>query len=467
MKISQSRFVSALLLGLMASGTQAQELVIRIDSVSLVGDYDPALGGLEIKEQRDSNGNVLNAIVTAFPKAGTNFTGWDTLNFLNRCDPAKTQCVIPRAVLKAATRQPRIYAKFAKSTAVLLLHGMNSDISTWGAVEADMIKLGFSGKCTSLSATEKPNQKRDADAVRCFRLGAASRDKILNVRTNVPQTWKNGDALTFSELGAEVTQTLQNIQAGYPGIGSFVLVGHSRGGLAARAAFVGNAPIISKVKGVVQIGTPNQGSVFGRIQQWLVSNPRPKGWGSCPTGDGVLSQYCATPGPNGQPSERDRDQAWQQATAAAAAGTDLGSPTIGYLAIGSSQLNSLNQYSLPSWVKTATVTSTGVPLGQVIGWDGRPWAGIDLLTPAWGLMTMATPWKLPDSTRNFVLSGFSLKSGQSGLSADSDGIVHIWSQLKLPASNPPTNYPVSKTHHVNETGNAAVINAIRSAISSM
>ncbi len=118
-------------------------------------------------------------------------------------------------------------------------------------------------------------------------------------------------------------------------------------------------------------------------------------------------------------------------------------------------------------VVSVTLSLTGVPLGQVIGWDGRPWAGIDLLTPAWGLMRMATPWKLPDSTRNFVLSGFSLKSGQSGLSTDGDGIVHIWSQLKLPASNPPTNYSVSKIHHVNETGNAAVINAIRSAISKM
>lgn len=313
-----------------------------------------------------------------------------------------------------------------------------------------------------VSTTLKPSAMGNEN-VRCFAWQAAEK-KAKNSRTNGDQMWKSGDALTFGELGAEVTQGLKDIQTAYPGIGSFVLVGHSRGGLAARASFAINDPIVQKVRGVVQVGTPNQGSVLGRLNQWMLTNPRPSKWGSCTTADGQ-PEHCTTPGLNGMASERDRYQTWWQADAAALTGTDVGSPTVGYLAIGSNELNKLNNYKLPAWVKPATVTSTGIPLGQVTGMDGKPWLGIDLITPKWGVMGQILPWKLPDATRRYALSGFSISSGQAGLSTDGDGIVHIQSQAKLLATNTVINYPVSKVHHADEPSNSMVVNAIMTALS--
>ncbi len=220
MKISQSRLVSALLLGLMASSVQAQELVIRIDSgPSLVGDYDPALGRIEIVQQGS------NMVVTAYLKPGADFKGWGTAGFVNRCSNTQQQCIIPVSVLKAATSQPRIKATFASGTAYLLLHGMNSNPGTW----YNLIINRFGG-CGIVEKGKTVAAQSLGGGQRCFALQAG-----------VANGWNNGDGMTYQQLGAEVTNVLGNIQTSYPGIGSFVLVAHSRGGLAARAAFASNA----------------------------------------------------------------------------------------------------------------------------------------------------------------------------------------------------------------------------------
>ena len=255
MKISLHRLIGVFSLGLLAQQVQAQELVIRIDSgPSLVGDYDPALGRIEIVQQGS------NMVVTAYLKPGADFKGWGTAGFVNRCSNTQQQCIIPVSVLKAATSQPRIKATFASGTAYLLLHGMNSGTGTW----QNLVVNRFGNSCQPLQAGQAVDAKLIGGGQRCFALQAG-----------YANGWRNGDGMTYQQLGAEVTNVLGNIQTTYPGIGSFVLVGHSRGGLAARAAFATNAASMQKVRGLLTVGTPHLGSAFGRIPEWLNANPRP------------------------------------------------------------------------------------------------------------------------------------------------------------------------------------------------
>lgn len=237
MKISLHRLIGVFSLGLLAQQVQAQELVIRIDSgPSLVGDYDPALGRIEIVQQGS------NMVVTAYLKPGADFKGWGTAGFVNRCSNTQQQCIIPVSVLKAATSQPRIKATFASGTAYLLLHGMNSGTGTW----QNLVVNRFGNSCQPLQAGQAVDAKLIGGGQRCFALQAG-----------YANGWRNGDGMTYQQLGAEVTNVLGNIQTTYPGIGSFVLVGHSRGGLAARAAFATNAASMQKVRGLLTVGTPH------------------------------------------------------------------------------------------------------------------------------------------------------------------------------------------------------------------
>lgn len=354
MKISLPRLVGALSLGLLAYQAHAQEIYINIPSgPSLVGDYDPALGRVEIIQQGS------NMIVTAYLKPGADFKGWGTAGFVNRCNNAQQQCIIPISVLKAATSQPRIKAVLASGTAYLLLHGMNSDPGTW----YNLIINRF-GNCGVVEKGQVLSAQSLGGGQRCFALQAG-----------VANGWRNGDGMTYQQLGAEVTNVLGNIQTAYPGIGSLVLVGHSRGGLAARAAFATNATSMQKVRSLMTVGTPHSGSAFGRMQEWLNANPRPVKKSCIGTNAfGAREQvYCTTPGANGMASEYDRDRAWRLVdfVQGPIGRTPLNSPTIGYLSIESPVLAELNKNRLPSGRKYAYIASDGLDLGKLLGLNGQ------------------------------------------------------------------------------------------------
>jgi pimeloyl-ACP methyl ester carboxylesterase len=86
--------------------------------------------------------------------------------------------------------------------------------------------------------------------------------------------WQKGDGASFQQLGKEVWAAVDLIKRNFP-TNKITLVGHSRGGLAARAflqnpAYSGRDSIV----GLLTIGTPHQGSPFGRVYSWLRDNPR-------------------------------------------------------------------------------------------------------------------------------------------------------------------------------------------------
>lgn len=75
-----------------------------------------------------------------------------------------------------------------------------------------------------------------------------------------------GDYSTFTDLGSEVEAAINAISLIEGDNSKIILVGHSRGGLAAtRFLQKGNSSVKNKVAGLVTTGTPHSGSRFGRL----------------------------------------------------------------------------------------------------------------------------------------------------------------------------------------------------------
>ncbi|MCL5744263.1 MAG: HEAT repeat domain-containing protein, partial [Acidobacteria bacterium] len=140
-------------------------------------------------------------------------------------------------------------------TVFLLLHGLNSDPGTWDRFVEDVM----GGDCPIL--TDDIIQSDGAPVSRCYRyaFGASNSEGF---------EWQHGDGLTYTELGANVGSAVEYIRRIANPL-NLILVGHSRGGLAARAYLQTLTPPLPIRFGLLTIGTPHQGSPFGRIGVWL------------------------------------------------------------------------------------------------------------------------------------------------------------------------------------------------------
>jgi pimeloyl-ACP methyl ester carboxylesterase len=152
---------------------------------------------------------------------------------------------------------------------VVLLHGLNSDVSTWATLMYNvMMPRGADCPVATLTGnTPKAN---------CYRYNFQS--KVV-----AGTTWANGDGETFSELGTEVKTIVDRIaKANDPSL--IVLVGHSRGGLAARA-YVQSIPFVSTTPyklALLTVGTPHAGSPLGRVKWWIDDNNKKYSVGNAP-----------------------------------------------------------------------------------------------------------------------------------------------------------------------------------------
>lgn len=145
---------------------------------------------------------------------------------------------------------------------LVLLHGLNSDVSTWGTfVMAEMSRRGEYCPTLSLSGS--------VPKATCYRYNFKSRPVGGT-------SWSNGDGATYSELGDEVRMLLDQVAKTRPAF--VVLVGHSRGGLAARAYMQALSSTPSYKLALLTIGTPHQGSPLGRIKWWLDDNGKTYSW---------------------------------------------------------------------------------------------------------------------------------------------------------------------------------------------
>lgn len=142
----------------------------------------------------------------------------------------------------------------ALDSVTVLLHGTNSNPTTWN----DFVKKGpFANACPIVRWGVAVTQ-----VSRCYRYQFADR----RVEDEV---WTHGDGATFNQLGAEVRAALNQI-AKKVSAKKIVLVAHSRGGLAARAYLQSLIASPSFKLGLLTIGTPHQGTPFGRVGVWML-----------------------------------------------------------------------------------------------------------------------------------------------------------------------------------------------------
>jgi hypothetical protein len=142
-------------------------------------------------------------------------------------------------------------------TAYLLLHGLNSDASTWDA----LVENAFGDDCPVLTATELDGTVKQAS---CYRYNFITRIGPDGVK------WEHGDGATFAQLGEEVGLVVAALRK-KSGVGSLVIIAHSRGGLSARA-FLQEKVVDSEFKvGLLTIGTPHRGTTIGMMKHYFVS----------------------------------------------------------------------------------------------------------------------------------------------------------------------------------------------------
>ncbi|OUD15340.1 esterase/lipase family protein [Thioflexithrix psekupsensis] len=225
--------------------------------------------------------------LSAVPAAGSELVGWSS-----NCsvDASKEWCQVSQNDISGdvlvLTVDFRPAAREAR--AIVLLHGMNSDELTWDnyldqhdQFDVDNCPVVFDGVLTQpslLSSRQTPPE------LGCFRVrfgaydGFSGRIGLENMRTSGVE---KGDFSTFDQLGQEVADAVTALQQAYKRyygenvVLKVALVGHSRGGLAARA-FLQNDNIADSTKTAVAAllttGTPHNGSPLGRIYGYLERN---------------------------------------------------------------------------------------------------------------------------------------------------------------------------------------------------
>lgn len=176
---------------------------------------------------------------------------------------------------RAATGKPQ--------RAVLLLHGMNSDPGTWN----ELVDQRWSARCAEIYdgvAMPKVWAQDDLGAI-CYRLrfgryDATGSTGLEDLRCNNgsnPVGCKGDFTALFdpvgNDLGVEVFLAVRAILARLGSDTQVVLLGHSRGGLAARAFLQRpmSSPERKAVVGLVATGTPHRGSPLGRIYTYLAT----------------------------------------------------------------------------------------------------------------------------------------------------------------------------------------------------
>lgn len=329
----------------------------------------------------------------------------------------------------------------------LLLHGMNSDASTWNdlASKSGLFNKGCPILGTGISSFD----------ANCFRINfnkGSSREGLEKVTG-----WQHGDGATFDELGSEVNAAISKIVTANPNV-MITLVGHSRGGLAARA-FLQNSgysyPLNSKVNGLLTIGTPHQGSPFGRIYQWLVDHTRPAK--NCtktitPVCGGTGVPVCSQPSkvPDYCPEVQEIGKDWDTVDfLKEKSGLDLRSPTINFLATGSNEINKLNAEigQLPKDIVYAEIVSSEVPFGNLskdIIRSYQVWPKDE--------GSLVGRKYFSDAARNYILNGVSKE--QKDTVYDGDGIVPVTSQRMSQFPGFPvkakTSDPLKGVYHIDE-----------------
>jgi pimeloyl-ACP methyl ester carboxylesterase len=166
--------------------------------------------------------------------------------------------------------------------AVLLLHGLSSNLNTWNKLVGN--QAGFDGRCNNIRDPKFPTVKlrRNSEGVYCMRFNFGSLDRIsaapkgLDNATCSRAGGCSGDFSTFDTLGEEIESAINRITSRLGPDAQIVLLGHSRGGVAARAFLQSDSPAKTNVVGLITTGTPHAGTPLGRYYAYLNKNCLPE-----------------------------------------------------------------------------------------------------------------------------------------------------------------------------------------------
>ena len=266
----------------------------------------------------------------------------------------------------------KTFAYKTSQKVLLLLHGMNADPFTWD----DYVGSYFDGSAPIIQkghplTTESPTP--DSHGVVCYRVAFGSAD-LTSGRTGAEgvsatassdnynsQEYYNrsGDYSSFDDLGLEVWMAVNYILSVYPDA-QITLLGHSRGGLAARAFLqtVVSSPEKSSVVALLTTGTPHKGSPLGRIYGYLADPAHPKTTDSSKYWkvDWDVVKFLRGELLCTKPFFQGTYQAYN---------INVTRPTIGDLADNSTAIHDLNNtvQNLPTGIKYGGITYTGADLG--------------------------------------------------------------------------------------------------------
>lgn len=170
------------------------------------------------------------------------------------------------------------------SKVTLLLHGLASNADTWDNLIGD--DSFYAGSCLELNMGDEIELLPQVNSQResCFRLNFGGYDRDINVsasglegKTCLEASNCNGDYTHFEYLGKEVESAIASIVKRLGIDTEIVLLGHSRGGLAARSYLQSQGSQYKEyVKALVTTGTPHKGSPLGRFYRYMEENCIPK-----------------------------------------------------------------------------------------------------------------------------------------------------------------------------------------------
>ncbi|GGP88389.1 pre-peptidase C-terminal domain-containing protein [Shewanella ulleungensis] len=251
--------------------TTPDNILLNINLSQLTGDVD-----LYVKQ---------GSIPTKFDydcRSNNSFT--NTEKCLQRLKQGQQHFIAVVAREDSGYRLEAILDEIVVSKVSLLLHGLASSADTWSHLVSD--DSFFAGSCSTLSLddelTELPQVNSKGEY--CFRLDFGGYDRDSNLatvgldgKTCIVVGGCNGDFSRFNVLGEEVEYAVTQIVTELGVDTEIILLGHSRGGLAARA-YLQNSDSQYKeyVKSLITTGTPHQGSPLGRFYKYMDDNCTPK-----------------------------------------------------------------------------------------------------------------------------------------------------------------------------------------------
>ena len=322
---------------------------------------------------------------------------------------------------------------------LLLLHGMNSGPEAWN----DFVQTAFNNSAPIIyGGTCDACPIPDSHGVLCYRVQFGYYDAtsgLTGLEGVSATTATSGDFSTFDTLGTEVSNAVNYVLSLYPNA-QVTLVGHSRGGLAARAFMqtATSSPEKNSIAALLTTGTPHRGSQLGRIYAYLATHPR--------TTDSA--NYWRVD--------------WEVADTVRS-GLDVRRPTVDDLSNSSAAIGSLNSTVayLPTTVHYGAITYSGVNIGLLqrdVTYKGiKTWVDYSIFSDC----NQTYHWVGPKVSAQG--EAYMLGSGNSPMTSPGDGIVPLTSQTFFDLSGfPATANSLTFTHngsviHTEEPGQQAHI----------